>query len=85
MRVFCGIDWAESHHDIALVDQDGDPLAKMRISDDAAGFHALLELLALPLPKTSSVQFTRHDGIRGGCRRVVRVVVRRGRRFAPDR
>lgn len=45
-RVFCGIDWAESHHDIALVDQDGDQLAKMRISDDAAGFHALLELLA---------------------------------------
>ena len=23
MRVFCGIDWAEDHHDIALVDADG--------------------------------------------------------------
>ena len=23
MSVFCGIDWAEDHHDIALVDQDG--------------------------------------------------------------
>ena len=23
MDVFCGIDWAEDHHDIALVDQDG--------------------------------------------------------------
>ncbi|MFD5430394.1 IS110 family transposase [Streptomyces sp. NPDC127084] len=45
-RVFCGIDWAEGHHDIALVDQDGDQVAKMRISDDLAGFHALLELLA---------------------------------------
>ena len=23
MRVFCGIDWAEDHHDVALVDADG--------------------------------------------------------------
>ncbi|MBB4784246.1 IS110 family transposase [Streptomyces rapamycinicus] len=45
-KVFCGIDWAENHHDIALVDQDGTQLAKQRISDDSAGFHALLELLA---------------------------------------
>lgn len=45
-KVFCGIDWAENHHDIALVDQDGTQLAKVRISDDSAGFHALLELLA---------------------------------------
>jgi transposase len=44
--IFCGIDWAEGHHDIALVDQDGSQLAKLRISDDSAGFHALLELLA---------------------------------------
>lgn len=45
-KIFCGIDWAENHHDIALVDQDGTQLAKLRISDDSAGFHALLELLA---------------------------------------
>ena len=46
MAVFCGIDWAEDHHDIALVDQDGTLLAKRRIGDDAAGFAALLQLLA---------------------------------------
>ena len=45
MAVFCGIDWAEDHHDIALVDQDGTLLAKRRIGDDAAGFAALLQLL----------------------------------------
>lgn len=44
--IFCGIDWAEGHHDIALVDQDGSQPAKLRISDDSDGFHALLELLA---------------------------------------
>ena len=44
--IFCGIDWAEQHHDIALVDDEGTQLAKRRIGDDAAGFAALLELLA---------------------------------------
>jgi transposase len=44
--VFCGIDWAEDHHDVALIDADGKQLAKRRIGDDAAGFTVLLELLA---------------------------------------
>ena len=46
MRVFCGIDWAEDHHDVALVDIDGKLIAKRRISDDATGFALLLELFA---------------------------------------
>ena len=46
MTVFCGIDWAEAHHDVALVDQDGTLLAKRRISDDAAGYRPLLDLPA---------------------------------------
>ncbi|MFF2148830.1 IS110 family transposase [Kitasatospora sp. NPDC058190] len=46
MTVFCGIDWAERHHDVALVDETGQLLAKRRISDDAAGYRLLLDLLA---------------------------------------
>jgi transposase len=46
MDVYCGIDWAEDHHDISLVDRDGQLLARRRIGDDAAGLGALLELLA---------------------------------------
>ncbi len=46
MEVFCGIDWAEDHHDIALVNRDGGLLARRRISDDAAGLAQLLGLLA---------------------------------------
>jgi transposase len=46
LDVFCGIDWAEDHHDIALVDRDGGLLARLRISDDAAGLAQLLQLLA---------------------------------------
>jgi transposase len=43
--IWCGIDWAERHHDVALVDDDGKLIAKRRIGDDLAGFTALLELL----------------------------------------
>ncbi|MFC8723177.1 IS110 family transposase, partial [Kitasatospora sp. NPDC057198] len=46
MEIFCGIDWAESHHDVALVDDMGRLLAKRRITDDAAGYRLLLDLLA---------------------------------------
>src|SRR5213080_4883400 len=46
MEVFCGIDWAEDHHDIALVDRGGTLLARRRISDDAAGLTQLMDLLA---------------------------------------
>ena len=44
--VFCGIDWAEDHHDVALVDAGGAVLARLRIGDDAAGYTRLLTLLA---------------------------------------
>jgi len=46
MDLYCGIDWAEDHHDIALVNDDGKLLARRRISDDAAGLAALIGLLA---------------------------------------
>ena len=46
MDAFCGIDWAEDHHDVALVDHGGAVLARLRISDDAAGLTRLLGLLA---------------------------------------
>ena len=45
-RVFCGVDWAEDHHDVAVIDADGTLLAKARIGDDAAGLAHLLALLA---------------------------------------
>jgi hypothetical protein len=45
-RAFCGLDWAEGHHDLALVDQDGKLIAKRRITDNAQGFAELLNMLA---------------------------------------
>ncbi|WP_327420338.1 IS110 family transposase [Streptomyces sp. NBC_01230] len=45
MDVYCGIDWASDHHDVALVDHDGALLAKARIGDDSAGLQQLIDLL----------------------------------------
>lgn len=44
--IYCGIDWAEVHHDVALIDHSGTLVAKARIRDDAAGYRILLGLLA---------------------------------------
>ena len=46
MTLFCGIDWAETHHDVAIIGSDGQLVAKKRIPDDPAGFAQLVELLA---------------------------------------
>jgi len=46
LEIFCGIDWSERHHDVAVVDQAGALLARRRISDDLAGFTELTGLLA---------------------------------------
>ena len=42
----CGVDWSEAQHDVAIVDDQGRVVARARVSDDAAGFSQLLELLA---------------------------------------
>ncbi|WP_424188189.1 IS110 family transposase [Actinokineospora sp. G85] len=45
-KVFCGIDWAERHHDVALVDAEGKLVAKRRIAESADGFTELMAMLA---------------------------------------
>ena len=46
MKLTCGVDWAEAHHDVALVDDDGVVVARSRINTGATGFSALLTLIA---------------------------------------
>lgn len=46
LTVTCGIDWAEVHHDIAILDSSGHLLAKRRITDDLSGWEALQQLFA---------------------------------------
>lgn len=45
MNVYCGIDWAEGHHDIAVVNAEGKLLVSRRIGDDLAGLNKLCTVL----------------------------------------
>jgi hypothetical protein len=43
--IFVGDDWAEAHHDVCVLDEHGQQLAKLRLADGlsgVAGLHALL-------------------------------------------
>ncbi len=44
--IFVGIDWAEAHHDICVLDESGAILAKRRIADGLEGVGQLHALLA---------------------------------------
>jgi hypothetical protein len=44
VTLFCGIDWA-AHHDVAIIDDGGQLVAKKRITDDLNGFAELIEML----------------------------------------
>lgn len=55
MKTYCGVDWAEAHHDVTVIDETGKVLAHQRISADAAGLRALLELLAQEADDVRSV------------------------------
>jgi hypothetical protein len=44
--VFLGIDWAEAHHDVCLLDEQGKVLGKRRVADGLEGVRRLHELVA---------------------------------------
>ncbi|SOJ53744.1 hypothetical protein MSIMFB_01243 [Mycobacterium simulans] len=46
LSLYCGIDWATYHHDVAVVDNVGRVVLCGRLSNDGAGFPQLLTLLA---------------------------------------
>lgn len=44
--LFVGVDWAEDHHDVCVMDLDGRVQAKGRVSNDLAGIAKLHDLIA---------------------------------------
>jgi Transposase/Transposase IS116/IS110/IS902 family len=50
--LYAGDDWAEDHHDVALVDQAGRRLARARLSEGMAGIARFHELIADHLPES---------------------------------
>jgi len=77
MAMFCGIDWAEDHHDIAVVDDTGALVARARIENSAAGLSALLAMLAECGDTPAGlvpVAIERPNGLLVGCLRGTRPV-----------
>jgi len=48
--VYVGDDWAENHHDVELVDDDGRRLARARLPEGLEGITRLHALIAQHMP-----------------------------------
>jgi Transposase/Transposase IS116/IS110/IS902 family len=46
VAIYCGIDWAEGHHDLALIDGEGKLIGKRRIDENLDGVAELTAMLA---------------------------------------
>lgn len=44
--IFVGVDWAEAHHDVCIIDPEGKVAARKRIADSLVGLGELHELVA---------------------------------------
>ena len=44
--IFVGVDWAEAHHDVCVLDGEGNVLGRRRIADSFAGVSELHALMA---------------------------------------
>ncbi len=53
--IFVGVDWAEAHHDVCVLDEAGTFLAKKRIPDTLAGVAELHEILGQLAKEPSEV------------------------------
>ena len=53
--IFVGVDWAEAHHDICVLDEAGEVLARKRIPDTLLGVRALHEMLGEHAEEPSEV------------------------------
>lgn len=50
MELFVGVDWAEDHHDVCVLDGSGHLLARGRVSNDLAGIAKIHDLIARGVP-----------------------------------
>jgi transposase len=53
--IYLGIDWAEDHHDLCLLDEAGNRLAGARVPDGVEGLRRLHELVAAHADNAESV------------------------------
>ena len=63
--LFVGDDWAEDHHDVEIIDEDGKVLARKRLPEGLAGITQLHELIAHHLGEPDGDPTTRPPVIVG--------------------
>ena len=56
MRLCVGDDWAQDHHDIEVMDEHGQVLARRRLPEGVAGIGQLHELIGRFLPADGDVE-----------------------------
>ncbi len=55
MQITCGIDWSERHHDVALMDEAGTVVCRLKIGTGLAGFTELMTAIAEHSPEPIGV------------------------------
>jgi Transposase len=53
--LFVGLDWAENHHDLAVMAENGQVLAARRVPEGLAGLRLVHELLAADVEDPAEV------------------------------
>jgi hypothetical protein len=53
--IFVGVDWAEAHHDVCVLDDEGSVLERRRVLDTLEGLRELVELAATHADEPSEV------------------------------
>ena len=53
--IFVGVDWAETHHDLCVMGEDGRVLDKRRVPDTASGIAQLHELIGAHVEEPEEV------------------------------
>src|ERR1019366_6802455 len=54
--IFVGVDWAEAHHDVCVLDEGGDVLARKKIPDSLAGGSQLPVMVAETLGEDNETE-----------------------------
>jgi hypothetical protein len=80
VELFVGVDWAEDHHDVCVLDLDGGVRAKGRVSNDLAGIAKTHDLIARGVPDDVDGEPTVTVGIETDRGLLVRALVAAGYR-----
>ncbi|WP_188897160.1 IS110 family RNA-guided transposase [Microlunatus endophyticus] len=63
IRHFAGIDWGNSHHQLCILDDDGNVLDQLKVTHDVAGLDELTTRLRIYQPALAGIAIERSEGL----------------------